>query len=96
MNRPLLSGIGWRDGRHPKRISGQTPDMRFFRRNFAPEPGKDGVVMRGHNPLQKIVGIVMLSLGLLILFARVLPDGFWWFCVGAGLTVGGFLLLTRH
>jgi len=52
--------------------------------------------MRGHNPLQKIVGIVMLTLGLLILFARVLPDGFWWFCVGAGLTVGGFLLLTRH
>ncbi|MBQ2618746.1 MAG: hypothetical protein IJF88_07565 [Oscillospiraceae bacterium] len=52
--------------------------------------------MRGHNPLQKIVGGVMLGLGLLILFARVLPDGFWWFCVGAGLTVGGFLLLTRH
>ena len=63
---------------------------------FSPEQGKDGVVMRGHNPLQKIVGGVMLGLGLLILFARVLPDGFWWFCVGAGLTVGGFLLLTRH
>ena len=42
-----------------------------------------------------IVGILMVAVGALILFARVLPPGFWWFCVGAGLVAGGLFLLTR-
>ena len=51
--------------------------------------------MRRRNPVVTIVGILMVAVGALILFARVLPPGFWWFCVGAGLVAGGLFLLTR-
>ena len=51
--------------------------------------------MRRRNPVAAIVGVLMIVTGSLILFARVLPAGFWWFCVGAGLVLGGIALLTR-
>ena len=54
------------------------------------------VYMRRPNPIRALVGGLMLAAGLLILFARVLPPGFWWFCVGASLTAGGLCLLTRR
>ena len=44
----------------------------------------------------KLAAIVMIAVGALILFARVLPAGFWWFCVGAGLVAGGVCLLTHR
>ena len=47
------------------------------------------------NPVAKLVGVVMIVVGAIILFARVLPAGFWWFCVGAALVVGGVGLLCR-
>ena len=50
--------------------------------------------MYGPNPIRKLVGVAMVAVGLLILFARVLPAGFWWFCVGAGLVAGGICLLS--
>ena len=52
--------------------------------------------MRGPNPVKKLLGILMLVLGLLILFVRVLPAGFWWFCVGAALVAGGLCLLLKR
>ena len=51
--------------------------------------------MRWHHPLLKLIGIVMIFVGMLILFARVLPAGFWWFCVGAGLVAGGVCLVMK-
>ena len=51
--------------------------------------------MRWHHPILKLIGIAMIVVGMLILFARVLPAGFWWFCVGAGLVAGGICLLTK-
>jgi len=59
--------------------------------------GKGAVFfMHGTNPIRKLVGVSMVAIGLLILFARVLPAGFWWFCVGAGLVAGGVCLLSVH
>ena len=49
--------------------------------------------MRRHNPIFTAVGIALIITGALILFARVFPPGFWWFCVGAGLVAGGVALL---
>lgn len=54
------------------------------------------VCLRGPNPVKKLLGILMLVLGLLILFVRVLPAGFWWFCVGAALVAGGLCLLLKR
>lgn len=47
------------------------------------------------NPILTIIGISLIVVGALILFARVLPSGFWWFCVGVGLVAGGICLLGR-
>ena len=47
------------------------------------------------NPILKFVAILMIAVGALLLFARVLPPGFWWFCVGAGLIAGGVCLLRK-
>ena len=55
-----------------------------------------GMRMRRRNPVITVLGVVMVAVGALILFARVLPAGFWWFCVGAGLVLGGLFLLTRR
>lgn len=52
--------------------------------------------MRRRNPVAAVVGVLMIVTGALILFARVLPAGFWWFCVGAGLLIGGIALLTKR
>ncbi|MBR1660427.1 MAG: hypothetical protein IJ705_08920 [Oscillospiraceae bacterium] len=52
--------------------------------------------MRRRNPVVTIVACAMIAVGGLILFARVLPAGFWWFCVGAGLVAGGVCLLLRR
>ena len=51
---------------------------------------------RRRNPVVTLVAALMISVGALILFARVLPPGFWWFCVGAGLVAGGVALICRR
>ena len=51
--------------------------------------------MRKKNPILKLIGILMISVGALLLFARVLPPGFWWFCVGVSLIAGGICLLKK-
>ena len=43
-----------------------------------------------------LVAVLMIAVGALILFARVLPAGFWWFCVGAGLIAGGIALICKR
>ena len=52
--------------------------------------------MRRCNPVLKLVGGAMILVGALILFARVLPPGFWWFCVGVSLVAGGICLLRKR
>ena len=52
--------------------------------------------MRYRNPIRTAVGIVLIAVGMLILFARVLPSGFWWFCVGAALVAAGVACLGRR
>ena len=51
--------------------------------------------MRRRNPIVTMIAVIMIAVGALILFARVLPAGFWWFCVGVGLVAGGIALLTK-
>ncbi|MCC8077968.1 MAG: hypothetical protein LUC21_08415 [Oscillospiraceae bacterium] len=51
--------------------------------------------MYGRNPICRAVGIALLIIGGVILFARVLPAGFWWFCVGAASVLCGYFLLRR-
>ena len=51
--------------------------------------------MGHHNPILGTVGIVLIIMGALILFARVFPPGFWWFCVGTALVAAGVCLLRR-
>ena len=48
------------------------------------------------NPVCKLVGIALIVVGSLILFARVLPAAFWWFCVGGAMVALGVWLLIRH
>ena len=52
--------------------------------------------MGRRNPIVTVVAVIMIVMGSLILFARVLPAGFWWFCVGVGLVAGGICLLKKH
>ena len=51
--------------------------------------------MRRRNPITNLTGILLITMGALILFARVLPAGFWWFCVGVGLVAAGIVLLRK-
>lgn len=51
--------------------------------------------MRGPLPGRGLIGGALIGLGALILFARVLPPGFWWFCVGAALVAAGLLVIFK-
>lgn len=44
---------------------------------------------RGRSP-GRMIGCVMIGLGIIILLAMVLPPGFWWFVLAAALIVCGF------
>ncbi|HIQ79190.1 MAG TPA: hypothetical protein IAB77_08020 [Candidatus Scatomorpha intestinavium] len=41
------------------------------------------------------VGCLVILAGVLILFALILPTGFWWFALAVGLIGVGLWLLTR-
>ena len=50
---------------------------------------------RRKNPLFRLTGFFLIAVGALVLFARVLPAGLWWFCFGAGCVAGGIYLIKR-
>ena len=52
--------------------------------------------MRKWRPLGAAIGFVMIVLGVLILFAMLLPDGFWWFMFGVALIASGFCCASRR
>lgn len=52
--------------------------------------------MGRRNPFRKLLGLILIILGLLILFVGVLPARFWWFFVGVGLAAGGFVLFFKR
>ena len=43
-----------------------------------------------------LVGVLLIILGVLIVFAMVLPPGFWWFVLGVGLIAAGFACARRQ
>ena len=52
--------------------------------------------MRGGRPLGGLICFLMIVLGVLIVFAMLLPAGFWWFLLGLGLIVSGFCCANRR
>ena len=52
--------------------------------------------MRKWRPLGAAIGFVMIVLGVLILFAMLLPAGFWWFMFGVALIASGFCCANRR
>ncbi len=46
--------------------------------------------MRRGRPVQNVIGIVMVLLGVFILLAMILPSGFWWIILAIGLIILGF------
>ena len=52
--------------------------------------------MRRWRPLGAAIGFVMIVLGVLILFAMLLPAGFWWFMFGVALIASGFCCANRR
>ena len=42
-----------------------------------------------------ILGYALIVVGALILFSQILPPGFWWFAVGAGLIAAGLWVNNR-
>ena len=47
------------------------------------------MAVRGKRPPPNIVGMICVMLGVTIILSLVLPTGFWWFMLGAGLIVLG-------
>ncbi len=52
--------------------------------------------MRGGRPLGGLICFLMIVLGVLIVFAMLLPVGFWWFLLGISLIVCGFHCANRR
>ena len=52
--------------------------------------------MRRWRPLGAMIGFLMVVLGVLILFAMLLPAGFWWCLFGVCLIASGFCCLNRR
>ena len=51
--------------------------------------------MRRGRPGFNLMSLVMVFVGILIILALVLPSGFWWFILGAGLIGLGFFWAGR-
>ena len=43
-----------------------------------------------------LFGFALIVFGVLILFAMLLPAGFWWFIFGVALIAGGFCCANRR
>ena len=52
--------------------------------------------MRRWRPAGAVLGFLMLVLGVLIVFALLLPAGFWWFLLGDVLLACGFCGANRR
>ena len=52
--------------------------------------------MRRHGPLGGLIGFICIVIGVIILFAMVLPPGFWWFLFGMALICAGFCCARRR
>jgi len=52
--------------------------------------------MRGWRSFGGLIGFLMIVLGVLILFAMLLPAGFWWFLFGVALIAGGYCCANRR
>jgi uncharacterized membrane protein HdeD (DUF308 family) len=52
--------------------------------------------MRRGRPIGALCGFLMIVLGVLILFAMLLPAGFWWFMFGVALIVSGFCCANQR
>ena len=47
-------------------------------------------------PIGALIGFLMIVLGVLIVFAMVLPPGFWWFILGLSCIAAGFFCCRRR
>jgi len=52
--------------------------------------------MRGRNSLGRIAGALLIAAGILLIFALILPAGFWWFMLGLGLIALGIYCIRRR
>jgi hypothetical protein len=52
--------------------------------------------MRGWRSIGGLIGFLMIVLGVLIVFAMLLPAGFWWFLFGVSLSAGGYCWANRR
>ena len=55
-----------------------------------------GFFMHRWPPFGGLACFLMIVLGVLIVFALVLPAGFWWFFLGVALIAGGFCCANRY
>lgn len=60
------------------------------------DAGDGGFFMRRRGPLCGLIGCLMIVLGVFIVFAMVLPPGFWWFIIGVALIAVGFCCANRR
>lgn len=52
--------------------------------------------MRRGWPAWALIGFMMIVLGVMIVFALLLPAEFWWFIFGVALIVSGFCCANRR
>lgn len=52
--------------------------------------------MRKRHNRGNIIGYASILVGALILLALILPPGFWWFAIGAGLVGFGLWINNRY
>ena len=52
--------------------------------------------MRRWRPFGGLICFLMIVLGVLIMFALLLPAGFWWFLFGVALIACGFCCANRR
>ena len=51
--------------------------------------------MRRGRPYPNLIGLIMVTLGVIIIFSMILPSGFWWFALGTILIVLGLCWSKR-
>ena len=52
--------------------------------------------MRRWGPFHGFFAFMLIVIGVLILFAMLLPPGFWWFLIGLALIIAGFCYASRR
>jgi len=54
------------------------------------------IVLRRRGFCGRLAAFLCIVVGVVILFAMVLPAGFWWFLLGVALIVAGFYCANRR